>query len=336
VHRAFRRKVTATTRALVALVLRDPAPPLEGDEPMKTSPFRRALFLVLTAVLALPVAACVCPDGTWGDDDHWKKRGAHDHDNDDGNWPPPTPPNEVPQPPTKRDAGTTNTVDARPADGGVSNSADGGAPRPVDAGVPNAVDGGATAPRDAGARTDGATCPTNACGPMPVCQFDNQCGPGGRCRNGACEHACDAATDCGTGQACTGGRCVTPSTPGGQCVYDRDCGTAASCINGTCHSRCTGDTGCPAGDRCVAGVCRADTGPRPQCRASSECPADQACVNAVCRTPCVSDVECCEGTSGSACRAGVCVTANEAAPECRLANQCGAAESCIDGMCAVD
>jgi hypothetical protein len=32
----------------------------------------------------------------------------------------------------------------------------------------------------------------------------------------------------------------------------------------------------------------------------------------------------------------VCVTAHEAAPQCRLASQCGATQSCIDGVCAVD
>jgi hypothetical protein len=56
-------------------------------------------------------------------------------------------------------------------------------------------------------------------------------------------------------------------------------------------------------------------------------------VNAVCRTLCAGDVDCCEGTSGSYCRAGVCVTAHEAAPQCRVAPDCGQGQSCIDGAC---
>lgn len=293
---------------------------------MKTSPFPRTLALALTGILTLSLGACVCPDGNW-DDQHGS--------DDDWSWPPPTPPNTDPRPPSKpaKDAGTS-----RP-DAGTTNTVDAGAPKPVDAGTPNSqVDaGGGTPPRDAGAANDGASCPSHMCGATPVCQFDNQCGPAGRCRNGACEHGCGTAADCGTGQTCAGGFCVTPSTPGGQCVYDRDCGGAATCINGNCRARCTSDESCAAsGDRCVAGVCKPDTGPRPQCRASSECPAGQDCINAVCRTPCVADVECCEGTSGSACRAGVCVTEHEVAPQCRLASQCGAAQSCIDGICGLD
>lgn len=311
---------------------------------MTTSPFPRNLVLVLTGVLTVPLAACVCPDDPW----NGGGRSSNTRD-DDGKWPRPTPPNEDPHPPStpQRDAGSgsTNTVvDARKADTGATNAVDSGAPK-VDAGVPPAADAGAppaadggspSTPRDAGAGADGATCPTNTCGAAPVCQFDNQCGPGGRCRNGACEHACATIGDCGTGQVCAEGLCVTPTTPGGQCVYDRDCGGAASCINGVCHARCPNGVSCAAGDRCVAGVCQPDTGPRPQCRGSAECPAGQDCVNAVCRTPCETDVECCEGSSGSTCRAGVCVTDHEAAPQCRLASQCAAAQSCIDGMCGVD
>jgi hypothetical protein len=29
----------------------------------------------------------------------------------------------------------------------------------------------------------------------------------------------------------------------------------------------------------------------------------------------------------------VCVTAHEAAPQCRLANQCGMGADCVDGVC---
>ena len=138
---------------------------------------------------------------------------------------------------------------------------------------------------------------------------------------------------CGTGQLCARGYCQTPTAPGGQCVYDVDCTAAATCINGVCHGRCTADAACPATDRCVNFVCQPDDRPRPQCRASSDCAANRACINAICRTPCMGDVDCCAGSSGSYCRGGVCVTTHEAAPQCRLRDQCGGGQSCVDGAC---
>jgi hypothetical protein len=56
-------------------------------------------------------------------------------------------------------------------------------------------------------------------------------------------------------------------------------------------------------------------------------------VNAVCRTGCTSDVDCCPGTSGTVCRMGVCITANEAAPQCLTNVGCGPGQSCTDAIC---
>jgi hypothetical protein len=196
----------------------------------------------------------------------------------------------------------------------------------------NAVDGNmadAGCGREAGAGA-GACRPK----PAPVCQWNNECGPGGRCRDGLCERACGTDLPCGTGQVCREGFCQAPTTTGGQCVYDRTCGNHHTCINGLCHPSCQSDGDCAAQDRCMAGVCKADTGPRPECRASAECPGGQMCVNAVCRTLCTADADCClDGVIGPTCRQGVCISLHEAKPVCRTNTECASGQSCIDAVC---
>lgn len=210
--------------------------------------------------------------------------------------------------------------------GGATGQGTGGAGQPpVDGGPPDNCGGDAGTP---------GSCHLH---PTPVCQFDNQCGLDGRCADGECQHACTANSGCGTGQVCSQGFCVTPSTSGGQCVFNADCGAAKTCINGSCHADCQADADCPAHDRCVAQICQPDTAPQPQCRSNGECVGvhvtEDVCVDAVCRTECASDVDCCVGSSGSVCQMGYCVTAHEAAPQCRIDADCGAAKSCIDATC---
>ena len=232
-------------------------------------------------------------------------------------------------------AGVTGTGGARPIDAGPTGT--GGAPA-VDAG---AGTGGAGQPADGGV-TPGCDAGGNGgCHPhpVPVCQFDNQCGLHGRCADGECQRACATGAECGTGQLCTQGYCVTPATSGGQCVYNADCGARRTCINGFCHADCSADSDCPGtgGDHCVAGICQPDTGPHPQCRASADCAGlhvtDDVCVDAVCRTECLSDVDCCVGSSGSICQMGYCVTAHEVTPQCRISPDCGSGQTCLDAAC---
>jgi hypothetical protein len=309
--------------------------------------------LLLTAALALPLAACLCPES-----DDWNATADH----------------QSYQPPPRYETGGTptynwpayETAGATGTDAGALPSAHDGAAGSTgaDAGALPSSDGGTagvTGSTMAGGGgvsgtggPAGATGTTSAggaggsCGPdagapatAPVCQFDNQCGTNARCRNGACERACTSSLTCGTGQTCTGGYCrtqptttTTTTTTNGACLYDAECGASSTCINGVCHARCqAGATCASAADHCVDGVCQPDVGPRPQCHGATDCAAGRACVNAVCRTACTGDVDCCAGTSGVYCRGGVCVTAHEAAPQCRLANQCGAGADCVDGVC---
>jgi hypothetical protein len=131
---------------------------------------------------------------------------------------------------------------------------------------------------------------------------------------------------------------VTPPTSGGQCVFNSDCPAAGmTCINGYCHPGCQADSDCPAMDRCLGNICQPDTGPQPECRSNGDCigvhVTEDVCVDAVCRTPCMIDTDCCDGSSGSICRMGYCVTQNEVAPQCKLSTDCASGMTCIDAAC---
>jgi hypothetical protein len=253
-----------------------------------------------------------------------------------------------------RDGGLGGAGGSHPTDGGSSGvggkvavdggSGSGGAGgvRPVDAG--NGSGGAVGQPSDGGAAPGcdaGGTGPGCHVHPTPVCQFDNQCGLGGRCLDGECQRPCASVTDCGTGQVCAGGFCGTSTTSGGQCVFNADCGAGKTCINGTCHAGCAADADCAtqgqAHDRCVAGICQPDTSPQPQCRANLDCVGvhvtEDVCVDAVCRTPCLSDTDCCVGSSGSVCQMGYCLATQEVAPQCRISGDCGGGKACLDAIC---
>jgi len=197
--------------------------------------------------------------------------------------------------------------------------------------------GDAGAPHTCGA-DGGASCHP---GTTPVCQFNHDCGLTGRCVDGECQAGCTANADCGTGQVCTAGYCVTSTTSGGQCVFNADCAGSATCINGYCHGDCTTTADCAAHgqaqDVCVAGICQPSSGPQPQCRGNSDCVGvhvtEDVCVDAVCRTPCFSDTDCCDGSSGSICQMGYCVTTHEATPQCHVSTDCATAQTCIDATC---
>ena len=234
------------------------------------------------------------------------------------------------------------TADTRPGTGGAAGmggaSGTGGAARVdagpgVDTGTPPGPDAGMVCP-DAGA-DGGGSCRVH---PAPVCEYNHQCGLGGRCLDGECQRPCTTDTTCGTGQVCAQGFCQTPTTSGGHCVFNTDCsGGNKTCINGVCHANCHADADCSAADRCVGNICQPYTGPTPQCRATADCAGvhvtEDECVNAVCRTPCFTNDDCCVGSSGSVCQMGYCVTEHEVAPMCRLSNDCGTGRVCIDAAC---
>lgn len=193
------------------------------------------------------------------------------------------------------------------------------------------VDGGGC-PYDAGT-TDAGTCVLK---PKPAgltCQFNWQCGQGGRCRDGACDRACTATSDCGTGYVCSGGFCLPSTVSGGQCVWSYEC-PAGWCINGFCHGKCAADSGCAnRHDMCSLGVCQQDTRPVPECRSSADCTGGRACVGGACRAECYYDTDCCLVGAGFVCSAGYCVSPHEVAPQCQDNTGCGAALQCIDAVC---
>jgi hypothetical protein len=169
---------------------------------------------------------------------------------------------------------------------------------------------------------------------VPMCTWSFQCGSGGRCADGECQRPCTTGTSCGTGYACQADFCQPSSTSGGQCLYSSDCTSGSQCINGFCHAGCKAEGDCPnRADACVNNVCRSDGRPTPQCRSNQDCPAGRECVNAACRTPCESDLNCGVACSGTICKDGYCVGAQEVSPQCTHDSSCGAGKSCIDAIC---
>ena len=219
---------------------------------------------------------------------------------------------DLPSSPSGVDAGA---VIARP-DSGALSYLDGGGPADVLAPPPC---------------TDAGTCGKPV---VPLCTWNHECGTGGRCADGECQRPCSSSGVCGTGDTCQGGFCQPSGGSGGQCLYASDCGAGSLCINGFCHAGCKADGDCPSrADGCTANVCQPDGRPTPQCRSNGDCPADRECVNATCRTLCDSDENCGAACSGTLCREGYCVEAQEVAPQCLRNATCGAGHACIDAVC---
>lgn len=202
------------------------------------------------------------------------------------------------------------------------------------------VDALATVVSDGGSHSDLTVQPpcTDAgiCGKpgIPLCTWDHECGAGGRCADGECQHPCTTTSTCGTGDTCQSGFCQPSVGVGGQCLYATDCNAGSLCINGFCHGGCKVDGDCPnRADACTANVCQPDGRPTPQCRSNKDCAVDRECVNATCRTLCESDQNCGPSCSGTLCREGYCVEAQEVAPQCSRNATCGAGRSCIDAIC---
>ncbi|MDX2020964.1 MAG: hypothetical protein SF187_12055 [Deltaproteobacteria bacterium] len=220
-------------------------------------------------------------------------------------------------------------------------------PPPVDAQWQTPTADAASPPRfpDAGVGPDvGGTSPPSACSACeqpppntptpivtPLCQFNHQCGPGGRCFDGACQAACTSSASCGTGDVCLNGFCQADPDGGDACVFSSQCGDGV-CINGTCHAECT--TSCAnAADVCEEGVCKPNRNPSPECKRTIDCAGSGMCVNGVCRTPCADDRSCGAGTSGWLCVRGYCVAPQEVAPQCGNNSHCDADKSCVNAIC---
>jgi hypothetical protein len=191
-----------------------------------------------------------------------------------------------------------------------------------------------------GLRADSTTLPpctdAGTCGKpvVPLCTWSRECGTGGRCVDGECQRSCANSSTCGTGDTCQAGFCQAAVNSGGQCLYAADCSAGSECINAFCHGGCKVDGDCPnRADACTGNLCRPDGRSMPQCRSNQDCAPDRECVNATCRTACDSDQNCGAACSGTLCREGYCVQAQEIAPQCTRNATCGAGHTCIDAVC---
>jgi len=179
--------------------------------------------------------------------------------------------------------------------------------------------------------TDAGTCGRPV---VPLCTWNHECGTGGRCADGECQRPCTGTSVCGTGDTCQAGFCQPGGSSGGQCVYAGECNSGSLCINGFCHAGCKMDGDCPnRADACTGGVCQPDGRPTPQCRSNRDCATDRECVNATCRTLCDSDANCGAACSGTLCREGYCVEAQELSPQCSRNATCVAGHACVDAIC---
>lgn len=197
--------------------------------------------------------------------------------------------------------------------------------------------------------SNGRVCVSGRCTePSNTCQFNNDCGLGRVCVNSACRPVCPTGM-CPAGQVCVmnGTLSFCSEGSGGQCTADTQCPTGNRCLNGSCLAQCTpgsATSACPTDFYCTDdGVCAIDTRPRAFCDATHACGAGSSCVSGVCRVPCttaqqcamvdVSYTRCATIPNQTAITATYCLTSNEAQPACRSQNDCGNAQSCIDGQC---
>ncbi|HZN94271.1 MAG TPA: hypothetical protein VFB81_16270, partial [Myxococcales bacterium] len=159
------------------------------------------------------------------------------------------------------------------------------------------------------------------------CRADEDCGPGRRCRLGACAPECRDDLDCPEGEVCGAeGRCAPPP----QCSRASDCASGFTCADGRCQ--CLRDSACAAGEACLSGAC----GPMPECAQDAECAAyGRVCEpnQGVCLVPCSSPEECAPGADPQLalllyrCEVGRCVR------RCTGNLTCGGGLVCFDGAC---
>ncbi|HJZ88766.1 MAG TPA: hypothetical protein VKN99_26525 [Polyangia bacterium] len=191
-------------------------------------------------------------------------------------------------------------------------------------------------PCPAGQHCQNGTCvddqPQN---PTGMCQYNAQCGPGGRCVDGMCQRPCTTSSQCGTGDACIGGFCVPDPSPPRQCTFNTDCPGNATCINAVCHHNCQSQADCsnPA-DMCDHGICQPNWQRQPSCRSSAECTGGNQCVDGICRHPCWQASDCAQAGADTVCHLGYCFAPNEANPQCMFNRDCPrAGQMCVDASC---
>lgn len=180
---------------------------------------------------------------------------------------------------------------------------------------------------DAGLACAGGRCLS----PDDLCTWSWQCGPGDECIDGLCRPLCTDDAACPAGTACVEGVCEDAAA---ECDDDADCGVGL-CRGGACCNRCLDEAGCGADEACDDGACVWDWGGEPFCSADDDCAVGHRCVEGVCRSPCATDDDCARfDVVFTFCgEAGLCLAANEVAPECALPSDCTSPDRCWDAIC---
>ena len=169
------------------------------------------------------------------------------------------------------------------------------------------------------------------------CAVNTDCGASRVCLNGACTDLCFGGSDetCGSGQACVDGYCRADTS---ECSASAECEAGEYCVGGRCLPDCESAACADADDVCGDdSFCRPDWTESPFCSGPSDCASGSDCVSGVCRTPCPTgtDEECTMTDPDLAVCASdnYCRTAVETSPECRLADDCGVDQDCLNATC---
>ena len=145
-------------------------------------------------------------------------------------------------------------------------------------------------------------------------------------------------SDCSAGMTCEKGVCtVDKSNP--QCVADNACcDPGDACVGGLCLSKCKTTAGCKAGEVCdgASKTCISDPSRQVFCSAQMPCAgAGQMCgADGYCYYACQSASDCqLIDVFFTVCKMGVCMTSDEANPECTMEMPCPAGKDCISNKC---
>jgi len=200
-------------------------------------------------------------------------------------------------------------------------------------------------------------------GDNPICQKDDDCPSGQKCRGGVCEEvsACDCNYDCGERSSsliCNRGshECEAGTAPADQCSDTCDCYANETCSGNQCvpsggeGDECQTDQDCDATEKCLDHRCvPKDCTTREEC-AGAVC---LVCQNSECTAPpavCQGDLDCCVGFH---CNFGSCAedahgcqsdddcddlalprcVDEECMPECVSDLDCGGGQICINNKC---
>jgi len=228
--------------------------------------------------------------------------------------------------------GTTTTTDQGGAGGSAGGSGGSGGAAPV---CDPAVE---TCPCDGSGKCDGGLdCVGGLC--IDGCEFTYQCGTKRTCVDGGCVTSCMSPVYCAAGYTCDAGLCVV-ETMNPQCGPQMPCdGIDVSCEDdGICRQKCSATADCEAGKVCdfPSGTCIDDPSASRACNDMMPCTgAGQDCgPDGWCHYPCATAADCqLVNVFYTDCKMGICMTHDEAHPECDIANPCPMGKHCVSNHC---